>query len=151
MGTRVVNQLLTEMDGVEGTRAAGVFVMAATNRPDIIDPAMTRPGRLDKRLLVPLPSASERVEILNTLSKRTPWAPSVDLSQIAIDTRCDGFSGADLGALVREAALFAVREAIDSQGENLVVGPAHVEEAFKRISPSVSKTELFRYMSRSRA
>ncbi|KAH7470585.1 hypothetical protein PRIC1_001522 [Phytophthora ramorum] len=88
---RVVNQLLTEMDGLDGRR--NVFVMAATNRPDIIDPAMLRPGRLDKLLYVPLPRASERHQILKTISAKCAMAPSVQLESIAADPRCEGFSG----------------------------------------------------------
>lgn len=163
--TRVVNQLLTEMDGVEGSRGGGVFVMAATNRPDIIDPAMTRPGRLDKRLYVPLPSAPERVEILEAVGRSTPWSSNVDLCKVAGDPRCEGFSGADLTALVREAALCAVREVISSQSVNelsissssdrknfkvphnqtIQVTHEHVESAFARVKPSVSPADLARY------
>lgn len=74
---RVVNQLLTEMDGLDERK--GVFVIAATNRPDIIDPAMLRPGRLDKLLYVPLPNNDDRHSILNTVCKKVPLAPCVDL------------------------------------------------------------------------
>ena len=89
------------MDGLEDRR--GVFVIAATNRPDIIDPAMLRPGRLDKLLYVPLPSREERQQILETLIKKLPMADNIDLGAIAHSDRCEGFSGADLSALVREA------------------------------------------------
>ena len=98
---RVVNQLLTEMDGLEDRK--GVFVIAATNRPDIIDPAMLRPGRLDKLLYVPLPTKDDRHSILKTLTKKLPVDESVQLRLIAHSEHCDGFSGADLSALVREA------------------------------------------------
>ncbi len=108
--SRVVNQLLTEMDGLEGRRQ--VFILAATNRPDMIDPAMLRPGRLDKLLYVNLPTPSDRFEILCAISRRTPWASDVDLCAVARDERCAGFTGADLAALVREASLLSVREAI---------------------------------------
>jgi ribosome biogenesis ATPase len=84
-----VNQLLTEMDGMEGRKQ--VFIIAATNRPDIIDPAMIRPGRLDKLLYVDLPTPEERYEIIKTQSKKTPLAKDVDLKQIAFDSRCNGF------------------------------------------------------------
>ncbi len=80
-GERVVNQLLTEMDGLE--ERVGVFIIAATNRPDIIDPAMLRPGRLDKLLYVPLPSPEDRVSILKTCVKKVPLAEDVDLVKIA--------------------------------------------------------------------
>ena len=78
---RVVNQLLTEMDGLE--ERVGVFVIAATNRPDIIDPAMLRPGRLDKLLYVPLPNSDDRLSILKTCWRKVPMAPGIDLARIA--------------------------------------------------------------------
>ena len=98
---RVVNQLLTEMDGLDERR--DVFVIAATNRPDIIDPAMLRPGRLDKLLYVPLPTLEDRHQILKTLTRSLPVAKDVNLKIIASSNQCDGYSGADLSALVREA------------------------------------------------
>nr|CCC94760.1 putative vesicular transport protein (CDC48 homologue) [Trypanosoma congolense IL3000] len=112
---RVVNQLLTEMDGVEGRE--NVYVIAATNRPDMIDPAMLRPGRLDKMLYVPLPSVEQRCSILETHARRYPIDNSVDLSSIARDERLDGFSGADLAALMREAALHALKNIYHSVSE----------------------------------
>ena len=81
-GERVVNQLLTEMDGLE--ERVGVFIIAATNRPDIIDPAMLRPGRLDKLLYVPLPTPDDRISILKTTVKKVPLADNVDLKKIAL-------------------------------------------------------------------
>ena len=84
---RMVNMLLTEMDGLEDRKQ--VFVIAATNRPDIIDPAMLRPGRLDQLLLVPLPSQTDRLDILRTITKKTPLADDVDLEKIAFDERCE--------------------------------------------------------------
>lgn len=89
------------MDGLEDRR--GVFVIAATNRPDIIDPAMLRPGRLDKLLYVPLPTRDERQQILETQVKKLPLMDNIDLEIIAQSEKCEGFSGADLSALVREA------------------------------------------------
>ncbi|QSL66015.1 hypothetical protein MERGE_003152 [Pneumocystis wakefieldiae] len=117
---RVVNTLLTELDGLNDRR--GIYVIAATNRPDIIDPAMMRPGRLDKPLFVELPSEDERYEILKTLTKKTPISSSVDLLQIAKDQRCQNFSGADLAALVREAAVVALKNTffIDSSSEKML-------------------------------
>lgn len=103
--SRVVNTMLTELDGLENR--VGVYVIAATNRPDIIDPALLRPGRFDKLLFVDLPDEKARLEILHTLSQKTPLF-NVDLTYIAEKTI--GFSGADLGALIREAALFALRD-----------------------------------------
>ena len=105
---RVVNQLLTELDGLDVRR--DVFIVAATNRPDIIDPAMLRPGRLDKLLYVPLPTPDERAAVLKKQTRHTPLAPDVDLSALALDHRCDRFSGADLAGLVREASVAALKE-----------------------------------------
>lgn len=85
----MVNTLLTELDGLNDRK--GVYMVAATNRPDIIDPAMIRPGRLDHQLFVALPSSSERNEILRTLTKKTPLAPDVDLMHIAEDPRARNF------------------------------------------------------------
>jgi ribosome biogenesis ATPase len=107
---RVVNQLLTEMDGLEDRD--GVYVIAATNRPDIIDPAMLRPGRLDKLLYVPLPSKEDRLEILKTACRKVPISSDVNLQEIAFDAACQGYSGADLAALVREAQLNTLREVV---------------------------------------
>jgi len=104
---RVVNQLLTEMDGLEMRRS--VWVIAATNRPELIDPAMLRPGRLDKLLYVPLPSAQDRVSILQANVKIGSLAEDVDLEAVALDSRAEGFSGADLAALAREAGLDVLR------------------------------------------
>lgn len=116
---RVVNQLLTELDGLEGRQQ--VFILGATNRPDIIDPAMTRPGRLDKLLYVRLPTAEDRLDILRAVSKKTPWHPDVDLRAIAYDPRCEHLSGADLAALVREAAMAAIRESIQAETSSMDV------------------------------
>ncbi|CAI5705682.1 hypothetical protein KXD40_000816 [Peronospora effusa] len=141
---RVVNQLLTEMDGLDGRR--NVFVIAATNRPDIIDSAMLRPGRLDKLLYVPLPQASERYQILKTIAAKCAVAPSVNLEAIAGDPRCEGFSGADLSALVREAGLTALRETDFSKLEidaTVVLGIEHHHflSSFDRVLPSVSRAD----------
>ncbi|KAJ3120878.1 hypothetical protein HK100_012607, partial [Physocladia obscura] len=108
--SRLVNTLLTELDGMN-TRSQ-VYIIAATNRPDMIDPAMLRPGRLDKTLYVDLPDPAERFQILKTIARKTPIRADVDLEVIARDERCEGFSGADLAALVREAAVAALRGSI---------------------------------------
>lgn len=102
---RVVAALLTEMDGVEPLR--DVVVVGATNRPDLIDPALTRPGRLEKLVFVPPPDAAARAEILRTAAKSVPLAPDVELRALAAEL--DGYSAADCAALLREAALAAMR------------------------------------------
>lgn len=89
-------------------------MIAATNRPDIIDPAMLRPGRLDKLLYVPLPTREDRYSIIQTCTRKVPLSSDVDLKKIAFDSHCDGYSGADLSALVREAQLSALRILIAS-------------------------------------
>merc|ERR1712070_1033875 len=120
---RVVNQLLTEMDGLESRRS--VFVIAATNRPELIDPAMMRPGRLDKLLYVPLPTPNERAMILKALSTDIALHESVDLTMIGNSTRAEGYSGADCAALLREAGLAVLKESMDFQEEELCIHPRH--------------------------
>lgn len=150
-GVRVVNQLLTEMDGLESRRQ--VFIMAATNRPDIIDPAILRPGRLDKTLYVGLPPPSDRLAILRTITKngtRPPLGPDVDLEVIASNEKCDCFTGADLSALVREASISALRSEVLQADPAATRGDLHVykkhfDEAFKKVKPSVSKTDQKMY------
>ncbi|MDR2838877.1 MAG: ATP-dependent zinc metalloprotease FtsH [Azonexus sp.] len=102
---QTLNQLLVEMDGFEGH--AGIIVIAATNRPDILDPALLRPGRFDRQVVVPLPDIRGREEILKVHMRKVPIAPDVKADVIARGT--PGFSGADLANLVNEAALFAAR------------------------------------------
>jgi cell division protease FtsH len=102
---QTLNQLLVEMDGFEGT--AGVIVIAATNRPDVLDPALLRPGRFDRQVVVPLPDIRGREQILTVHMRKVPIAPDVKADIIARGT--PGFSGADLANLVNEAALFAAR------------------------------------------
>lgn len=103
---RVVNTLLTELDGL-GSSRQGIYVIAATNRPDIIDPAMLRPGRLETLLFVNLPFPLERVEILQTLVRTLSIEFGEDLRQLAEE--CEGFSGADLGSLLRRAGYSAIK------------------------------------------
>ena len=102
---QTLNQLLVEMDGFEANE--GVILIAATNRPDVLDPALLRPGRFDRQVVVPIPDLKGREAILRVHTRRTPIADSVDLSILARST--PGFSGADLENLVNEAALFAAR------------------------------------------
>jgi cell division protease FtsH len=106
---QTLNQMLSEMDGFEATE--GIVMIAATNRPDILDPALLRPGRFDRQVVVPLPELSEREEILKVHSKSKRLASDVDLAVVARGT--PGMSGADLSNLVNEAALFAVRAGED--------------------------------------
>jgi len=103
---QTLNQLLVEMDGFEGT--TGVIVIAATNRPDVLDPALLRPGRFDRQVVVPLPDIRGREQILLVHMRKVPLAPDVRAEIIARGT--PGFSGADLANLVNEAALFAARK-----------------------------------------
>ncbi|XP_066553340.1 nuclear valosin-containing protein-like [Amia ocellicauda] len=149
---RVVNQLLTEMDGLEARRQ--VFIMAATNRPDIIDPAVLRPGRLDKTLYVGLPPAPDRYAILHTITKGGMMPrldPDVNLEEIAHDPRCDCFTGADLSALVREASANALQAHLSPQPSpaapvlDIRVHKQNFEEAFKEVRPSVSKQDQLMY------
>ena len=102
---QTLNQLLVEMDGFEA--AAGVIVIAATNRPDVLDPALLRPGRFDRQVVVPLPDIRGREQILKVHMRKVPLSTDVDASVLA--RGCPGFSGADLSNLVNEAALFAAR------------------------------------------
>eukprot|EP00949_MAST-11_sp_MAST-11-sp1_P003703 g3703.t1 len=135
---RVVNQLLTELDGLESRRS--VFVIAATNRPDIIDPAMLRPGRLDKLLYVPLPGPADRSSILKTLTRKTPLAEGAaeEIEKISRTPACEGYSGADLALLVREATIFALRE---DQTPPIQVSGKNFHSALAKVLPSVSEDD----------
>jgi cell division protease FtsH len=102
---QTLNQLLVEMDGFEGNE--GIIIVAATNRPDVLDPALLRPGRFDRQVVVPQPDVKGRLEILKVHTRKIPLSENVDLDRIARGT--PGFSGADLANLVNEAALLAAR------------------------------------------
>jgi ribosome biogenesis ATPase len=119
---RVVNTLLTEMDGLSNRQ--GIYVIAATNRPDIIDPAMLRPGRLETLLFVDLPSENERVEILQTLIRNLKITFTDDIADVA--RSCDGFSGADLESLLRRAGYAAIKRDDDIKLEDFLVARASV-------------------------
>ncbi|CAG8491319.1 9095_t:CDS:10, partial [Racocetra fulgida] len=145
---RIVNTLLTELDGLENRKQ--VYIIAATNRPGIYQRFTL--------LYVGLPTASERYEILKTLTKQTPLGDDVSLEKIAEDERCSNFSGADLASLIREAAVAALRTTLYSQNEisvdgiikpesELHVTSIHFEMSFSKISPSVSKLDKLRYDS----
>ncbi len=135
---RIVSQLLTELDGIITLK--NVVFIAATNRPDIIDPALLRPGRLDKLIYVPPPDKEARLEILKIHTKNMPLEQDVDLEKIAEIT--EGYTGADLEALVREAGLRALRENLEISK----VGQRHFDEAMQVIKPSVSKQMVEFYM-----
>jgi ribosome biogenesis ATPase len=143
---RVVNQLLTEMDGVDSRRS--VFVIAATNRPELIDPAMLRPGRLEKLIYVPLPTPEDRVSILRAVAKNVRLHSDVDLHKLGTDPRATGYSGADCSALLREAGIAALRQDAASnaeQGASLSIQMIHFDAAFSHVVPSVSKQDEARY------
>jgi len=134
---RIVNQLLTEMDGL--VLLKGVVILAATNRPDILDPALLRPGRFDRILYVPAPDEKARYEIFKVHTRHMPLSEDVDLHELARIT--EGYTGADIAAVCREAAMTALREA----GKPTKVSMRHFQAALKVITPSVSKEDIKRY------
>jgi transitional endoplasmic reticulum ATPase len=163
-GDRVINQILTEIDGIGSKKA--VFVIGATNRPDILDSAITRPGRLDQLIYIPLPDQASRVSIFNSNLRRSPLAEDVDVEGMA--TRCEGFSGADITEVCQRAARNAIRELVTKQSDQksklalwrsssskATTGPLddpvpsirkdHFEEALARARRSVSAAEVKRY------
>jgi transitional endoplasmic reticulum ATPase len=131
---RVVAALLTELDGVEPMR--DVVVVGATNRPELIDPALLRPGRLERLVYVPPPDAEARTEILKAAARNTPLAPDVDLPELA--TSLDGYSAADCAALIREAALTAMRESLEAAE----VTATHVAQARETVRASLDPAQL---------
>jgi len=159
---RVVNQLLTEMDGM--TSKKNVFVIGATNRPEQLDNALCRPGRLDTLVYVPLPNESERASILKAQLRKTPVADDVDIEFIASKTH--GFSGADLGFITQRAVKLAIKQSIsidiekrkerEANGEDVdmedesedpvpELTKAHFEEAMASARRSVTDVEIRRY------
>ncbi len=126
----VVSQLLSELSGLEELK--GVVVIAASNRPDIIDPALLRPGRFDRQVLVPAPDEKTKLEIFKVHAKNMPLK-GVDLKELA--RKVEGFSGADIEALCREAAMNALREDMKAKE----VKPKHFEAAIKKAIPSITK------------
>ncbi|OBB22262.1 ATPase [Mycolicibacterium peregrinum] len=131
---RVVAALLTELDGIEPMR--DVVVLGATNRPDLIDPALLRPGRLERLVFVEPPDADARREILRTAGKSIPLASDVDLDALA--SELDGYSAADCAALLREAALTAMRRSIDAAD----VTAADVAKARETVRPSLDAAQV---------
>ncbi len=135
---QTLNQMLSEMDGFEATE--GIVMMAATNRPDILDPALLRPGRFDRQILVPLPTQDERIEILKVHMRDKKMDPDVDINIVARGT--PGMSGADLSNLVNEAALFAVRRgAHEVHREDFDAARDRVLMGLKRESLALSEEE----------
>ena len=131
---RVVNQLLTQMDGAEGL--SGVYVLAATSRPDLIDPALLRPGRLDKSLLCDMPSIEDRLDILQALSKKLSFAPYIlkgtdrQRSLACVAARTAGYTGADLQAVIYNAHLEAIHDMLgDHESNGKVVGKGQNQTA----------------------
>ena len=138
VGERIVSQLLTEIDGI--TDLQNVVVIAATNRPEMVDPALIRPGRLEKLVYVPPPDERGRLEILQIHTRTVPLGDDVDLVDIA--KRTNGYTGADLAALVREAAMGALREDL----QNGIVKKRHFDVALSKVKPSVTQYMIEYYM-----
>ena len=130
-GDRVMNQLLTEMDGVTAQKL--VFFIGATNRPDIIDPALMRPGRLDSLIYIGLPDFDARISILKACLRKSPVDPEVDYEYLA--DRTEGFSGADLAAICKAAAKTAIRRAIAAERKKFEDREEKRREAEERGEP----------------
>ncbi|MEM2123294.1 MAG: AAA family ATPase, partial [Candidatus Bathyarchaeia archaeon] len=143
---RVISQLLTELDGLEELR--NVVVLAATNRPDIIDPALLRPGRFDRLIYVAPPDLEARKKILQVHLRGKPLADDVDADKIA--ERTEHYVGADLEAVCKEAAMTAIREYINRDRPDKGAKPSfkiemrHFEEALKKVKP-IGKSRLEEY------
>ncbi|TVP39102.1 CDC48 family AAA ATPase [Candidatus Nitrosocosmicus arcticus] len=146
---RVISQFLTEMDGLE--ILTNVVVIGATNRPDIIDPALLRPGRFDRILYVPPPDRESRLQIIRIHTKKKPLAEDVNIEELADKT--DGYTGADIASLSSAAVMLALREHItkypdskeaEKQTKDLKINMKHFEDAMKKIRP-LSKQEVDMY------
>jgi transitional endoplasmic reticulum ATPase len=141
VGERVVSQLLTELDGIEDLE--DVVVIATSNRPDLIDSALLRPGRLDRHIHVPVPDEAGRRKIFEVHTRNKPLADDVDLDRLA--RRTEGYVGADIEALTREAAMAATREfvnsvdpeEVDDSVGNVRISADHFEAALDEVGPSV--------------
>ena len=136
---RVISQILSEMDGLEALH--NVVVVAATNRPDIIDPALLRPGRFDRMIEIGMPDQEARLEILKIHTAKRPLAEDIDL--VAISKRTDGYSGADLASVCNEAVMLAIREYVlagrPQEEEEIAkyrIESKHFDEALKKVKPS---------------
>ena len=149
----MINQILTEIDGV-GARKS-VFVIGATNRPDILDPAVTRPGRFDQLVYIPMPDFDARLSIFGANLRKSPIAPDVNVSALAAAT--EGLSGADIAEICQRAAKNAVLESVETdrlqslngKGEKKDFVPFirsdHFQEALKRARRSISEEDLQHY------
>merc|ERR1711937_854654 len=166
-GDRVINQILTEIDGVGSKK--NVFVIGATNRPDIIDPALMRPGRLDQLIYIPMPDYESRLSVLKAVLRKTPMSKDVDIAYVAAQT--EKFTGADLTEICQRAAKLGIREAIQRDMERDMIRkeaeangqvteddmeeddavpellPRHFEEAVRQARRSVSDRDLAQYSS----
>lgn len=144
---RVVNQLLTEMDGVRERK--NVFILAATNRPDVIDPALLRPGRFSKTIYIGLPSADDRADILRTITKNgtePALSADIDLQSIGKSDKCQGFTGADLYNLINEAYNEGMRDIIKTGLQKpVLLTNEHFHRAFKTVRPSVLEKDQKHY------
>lgn len=147
---RVVSQLLTELDGLEELK--DVVVIAATNRPDMIDPALLRPGRLERHIYIPPPDKKARVEIFKIHLRGKPLADDVNIEELAEKT--EGYSGADIEAVCREAGMLAIREVLKpgmtreeakKAAKKLKIAKRHFEEALKKVKPSLTKEDVKKY------
>ncbi|TVU12995.1 hypothetical protein EJB05_46663 [Eragrostis curvula] len=141
---RLLNQLLIELDGAD--QRQGVFVIGATNRIDVMDDAVLRPGRFGKKHYVPLPGADERVSILKAHARSKPVSSSIDLDALARREECNNLTGADLASLVNEAAMAALEERLEflengtsSMSSSNLIEPSHFERALSKVKPSVSE------------
>jgi transitional endoplasmic reticulum ATPase len=150
---RVISQILTELDGRESLNS--VIVIAATNRPDIIDPALLRPGRFDRLIEIGLPDEKGRLEILKIHAATKPLADDINLEEIAKKT--EKYSGADLSAIVNEAVMLAIRECVlqgksleEAQICNYKIEKKHFDEAMKKVQPT-AETDLYKKFSKGKA
>jgi len=134
---RVISQLLTELDGLE--KLENVVVIGATNRPDLVDPALLRPGRFDRMLFIPAPISKARLEILKIHTKTMPLGKDVDLKQLALETK--GYAGSDIAALCREAAMLVLRK--DIKGKE--VRMEHFRAAMELVKPSLTPEMINAY------
>ncbi|KAK6622631.1 hypothetical protein RUM43_008473 [Polyplax serrata] len=138
---RVVNQLLTQLDGVEALN--GVWVLAATSRPDLLDPALLRPGRLDKLVFCDFPKKIDRLSILKSLSQNMSVTADVDFEEVA--DKADGYTGADLQAILYNAQMLAIKERREDVATDVMVHQRHLMSALCDTKPSLTKSEKVKY------